>query len=65
MYFSLFPLETYGGIYKSCQARSEMTKKKKKLFYTISLVDISVKGEKRKIPLWQIFIICSVQVSIF
>lgn len=63
MYLSLFPLETYGGIYKSCQARSEMTKKKK-LFYTISLVDISVKGEKRKIPLWQI-IICSVQVSIF
>lgn len=37
----------------------------KKSFYTISLVDISVKGEKRKIPLWQIFIICSVQVSIF
>jgi len=47
MYFSLFPLETYGGIYKSCQARSEMTKKKK-LFYTISLVDISVKGENGK-----------------
>lgn len=28
MYFSLFPLEIYGGIYKSCQARSERTKKK-------------------------------------
>lgn len=27
MYFSLFPLETYGGIYKSCQARSERAKK--------------------------------------
>lgn len=36
MYFSLFPLETYGGIYKSCQARSEMTKKKKIVLYNIT-----------------------------
>lgn len=33
MYFSLFPLETYDGIYKSFEARSERAKKKSSIQY--------------------------------
>lgn len=66
MYFSLFPLETYDGIYKSFEARSERAKKKK--FYTISLVDISVKGGNGKSHSGRFLLstqLSSVQVSIF